>query len=296
MAIKTDMLRYFVEVAHTGNLTDAAKNLGRTPSAVSMMLKQFEEHLGAPLFETERKNKLSALGKFTLQEAQRELFHFDQTVASIQRYAKKNEGLVRVASVPAVAATFIPEVLKAMAEEHPGIMLEFMDMDTDAIIAVLKAKTFDVGIVSELHIHATSNFETATLAVDNFGIVCRRDSDLGRQNVVHWSDLAKVDLIDNYICHAVEEHAVREAIQNATIQAASAQVLASLVVADMGVTVVPELSCTAMPGNLIFRLPEGKVHSRTTQLIWNSDYQLTPAVQIFCDKLRDVAAAFNNRQ
>ena len=61
MAIKLEMLRYFVEVAKTGNLSQAAERLGRSPSALSMMLKQFEEHLGAPLFETDRKSNLTLL-------------------------------------------------------------------------------------------------------------------------------------------------------------------------------------------------------------------------------------------
>ena len=56
MAIKTDMLRYFVSVAEAGNLASAAKTLQRSPAAVSMMLKQLEEELGAPLFQTDRKN------------------------------------------------------------------------------------------------------------------------------------------------------------------------------------------------------------------------------------------------
>ena len=46
MAIKIEMLRCFCTVAQTGNLTEAADRLGRTQSAVSMTLKQFESHLG----------------------------------------------------------------------------------------------------------------------------------------------------------------------------------------------------------------------------------------------------------
>ncbi|MFT5446017.1 MAG: DNA-binding transcriptional LysR family regulator [Gammaproteobacteria bacterium] len=72
LAIKIEMLRCFVAVAQSGKLVDAAEKLGRTPSAVSMMLKQFEQHLGAPLFESERKNRLTALGAFALTEASRD--------------------------------------------------------------------------------------------------------------------------------------------------------------------------------------------------------------------------------
>ena len=47
MTIKIEMLRYFAMVAQRGSLSDAADALGRTPSAVSMMLKQFEDHVGS---------------------------------------------------------------------------------------------------------------------------------------------------------------------------------------------------------------------------------------------------------
>ena len=81
MAIKIDMLRCFLTVAERGNLADAATALGRTPSAVSMMLRQFEDHIGAPLFEAGRKSRLTRLGELIRVEAGRELAHFDRTVA-----------------------------------------------------------------------------------------------------------------------------------------------------------------------------------------------------------------------
>ena len=64
--IKIEMLRVFRAVAEQGSLARAADVLGRTPSAVSMMLSQFEWHIGAPLFETDRKNRLTTLGALVL--------------------------------------------------------------------------------------------------------------------------------------------------------------------------------------------------------------------------------------
>ena len=63
MAIKIEMLRCFRAVADHGSLAEAARTLVRTPSAVSMMLKQFEEHVGAALFESARKSRLTPLGE-----------------------------------------------------------------------------------------------------------------------------------------------------------------------------------------------------------------------------------------
>ena len=62
MSIKLEMLRTFRIVAEQGSLTAASSLLARTPSAVSMTLAQLEDHIGAPLFETDRKNRLTPLG------------------------------------------------------------------------------------------------------------------------------------------------------------------------------------------------------------------------------------------
>ena len=94
MAIKIDMLRCFQAVANHGSLAAAATVLGRTPSAISMMLKQFEEHIGAPLFETARKARLTPLGALILTEAQRELGHFDRTIQAIEGLSQAKLGSV----------------------------------------------------------------------------------------------------------------------------------------------------------------------------------------------------------
>ncbi|HDZ72252.1 MAG TPA: LysR family transcriptional regulator [Aurantimonas coralicida] len=69
------MSRCFTPVARSGSLAAAAETLGRTPSAASMMLKQFGDNLRSPLFETERKSKLTVLDNFALGEAIREMDH-----------------------------------------------------------------------------------------------------------------------------------------------------------------------------------------------------------------------------
>ena len=148
MAIKIEMLRCFVAVARSGNLMEAAQVLGRTPSAVSMMLKQFEAHLGSPLFESNRKSKLTALGDFTLEEALRELTHFERTVESIQTFASSESGFVRVAAVPSVAGAILPMVTREFLSERPNVRIDVRDMDSNAVIRELERERADLGIAS----------------------------------------------------------------------------------------------------------------------------------------------------
>ncbi len=77
MSIKIEMLRCFCTVAQTGNLAEAADRLGRTQSAVSMTLKQLEDHLGKKLFEGERKTHLSPLGRQVFDLALKQVRQFD---------------------------------------------------------------------------------------------------------------------------------------------------------------------------------------------------------------------------
>ena len=112
MSIKIEMLRCFVTVVAQGSLAEAANALGRTASAVSMMLKQLEDHIGAPLFETARKSRLTTLGRQILDEARREIEHFDRTVAAIDGLAKAERGYVRLSVTPSIAQSILPQILR----------------------------------------------------------------------------------------------------------------------------------------------------------------------------------------
>ena len=93
--IKLEYLRVFVTVAEPQALNEAAERLGRTPSAVSMTLKQIEESLGGPLFEGERKAALTPLGAFALRHARRAVSEHDTATAAIQRFARGNTLLLQ---------------------------------------------------------------------------------------------------------------------------------------------------------------------------------------------------------
>ena len=76
-------LRSFVAVVETGGVRAAADQIHRTPSAVSMTLKQLELDIGAPLFESERKSTLSNVGRAVLEEARGMLAHYERACAAM---------------------------------------------------------------------------------------------------------------------------------------------------------------------------------------------------------------------
>lgn len=290
MAIKTEMLRYFVEVAEAGNLATAAKNLGRTPSAVSMMLKQLEENLGAPLFETDRKSRLTALGAFTLDQSRREVAHFESTISALRNFAKSGEGQVRVATMPAAAANLMPEVISRVHTENPDILVAVEDMTNDAILAGVRAETVDLGIVNEFIISGYSNIKSSLIMTDRIGLLCARDSELGRKETLYWSDIANTPIISHALCDLIDEPAVRKAAANSRTRVASALSIQSFVRSGKYVSPMPELGGISLPRDLVFRIPEGTEYRRNVFLVWNEHNKPTPAILRFGKVLRDVIA------
>tara|TARA_B100000780_G_scaffold125364_1_gene87932 strand:- start:752 stop:1150 length:399 start_codon:yes stop_codon:yes gene_type:complete len=130
MAIKIEMLRCFQAVAKHGSLAAA---LGRTPSAVSMMFAQFEDHIGAALFQTARKSSLAPFGNLILSEAQRELGYFDRTITAIEGLSQAKLGSVRLAVTPSVAQVILPPVLQRFMNDHPNVQIDRRDMDSTAV-------------------------------------------------------------------------------------------------------------------------------------------------------------------
>ena len=79
-------LRYFHEVATTGNLTRAAARLNVSQSALSTQIRQLEERLGHPLFERSgRQLVLTEAGGIALDHANRIFSAGEELVAALER-------------------------------------------------------------------------------------------------------------------------------------------------------------------------------------------------------------------
>ena len=70
--LDNDVLRSFVAIAECGTFTSAARVVHRTPSALSMQIKQLEQNLGRTLFIREpRRVTLTAEGETLLDYSRR---------------------------------------------------------------------------------------------------------------------------------------------------------------------------------------------------------------------------------
>lgn len=292
MAIKIDMLRAFCAVAQAGNLTDAANRLGRTQSAVSMTLKQLESHLGNPLFEGERKNRLTPLGEEVFRLGQSQISQFDSMVAAIELSARAPQGILRVSAVPSVAALAFPTLARRMSERHPGLSIELRDADTEQVLQALVQGWADIGIASAEH--ALNGITTSLLFHDRFGIVLAKTHPLAESGrPITISDVFTAPFLRNTLCNQIATPAFRAALAQVDITVHNTQSLLAMVREGEWVTVLPQLVTELAPEGLVFRpitdLPDMRQVFLYAREQTTSQAMVAEACDILCEATRALA-------
>lgn len=295
MAIKLEMLRCFAAVATTGSLAAAAGRLGRTASAVSMMLAQFETHLGAPLFEGERKSRLTPFGRMTLAEAERAIAAFDGSVAAIGRYARSTAGTVRVAAVPSVSITLLPRAIALFHGRRPDVRLEISDVDSAAVLRRIAADQADLGLASG---PIAPGMRSEILLTDALGIVCRADHPIARlDRPIGWGDLAQGAFLANPLAALVDHPGVRDLVEASHLVARNTTTLLAFVRLGLGATILPRRSVDTSrrgscdgQGDLLFFCPMDPPAERPVHLLQQESGRLDPATDAFRRCLAETAS------
>lgn len=245
------MLRTFSHVAQTGNLADAAHRLGRTQSAVSMTLKQLEDHLGQSLFAGERKTRLTPLGDQVFALAQQQVHDFDATIREIETSASSPSGLLRISSIPSAAGKLVPSAVHKMTTLHGGLKIDIRDSNTAMVIDALVRGQADVGITS-----STPNLNgiiSMPLLRDNFGLTCaKKHSFATQENPITLNDITARGFIGNNLCQQIELDAVQQALAETSVHAHNMFSLIGMLQTFKWFTILPRTVVDDLPGDLAF--------------------------------------------
>ncbi|MCO4319463.1 LysR family transcriptional regulator [Phyllobacterium sp. 21LDTY02-6] len=122
-----DDLQYFLAVAKTGQLTNAARRLRTNHVTVSRRIDRLEEALSARLFErSPRGYILTALGEKLIESAEimeREAVRFQSEAAG---GTAALSGVVRLSILEGIANFFLADRLPLMAQSHPSLSIEMV--------------------------------------------------------------------------------------------------------------------------------------------------------------------------
>ncbi|MEM6971236.1 MAG: LysR family transcriptional regulator [Pseudomonadota bacterium] len=148
-SLDLDLLRTFVAIAETGNFSSAAKDVFRTPSAVSMQVKKMEESLGRPLFVRDSRSvTLTEDGERVLTHARRMLALDQELFAEFHPTAMTGE--VRLGVHDDTAVRFLPSLLRRFARSHPSVIVNAVVTNTGPMLQMIAERRLDIAIISRL--------------------------------------------------------------------------------------------------------------------------------------------------
>jgi len=297
--IKLEALRVFVTVAEIGNIKEAAEKICRTASAVSMTLKQLEQEVGGPFFESDRKNSLTALGSFVLQTGKTQINSYDKAIATIRAFAQNRIGHLTLACVPSVAANLVPSILADFIKYRPGVAVELFDIDSRNVRLMVESGQADIGIAGKPKSDTLTSFQP--LFHDRFKVICSSSVSLAHLNrAVRWADLTGETLILNGASEKIKSAQYQALAEKASITVRNVTSLVALAKSGSGVTLLPALAATNLPKGVVALDLEDTSIERVVGILERQGIANSPVAVAFreyvFEKLPDLAIQFGFKE
>lgn len=145
-APSSDLLRTFVAIAESGNLTQAADRLHRTQSAISVQLRKLEEDLKVSLFDrSPRGMSLTECGEKLLPVAQSVLTEIGRARALFETPLT---GRLRIGIPDDFDEAILERTLGDFARRHPGVDVLAVSGCTSGFPAAIESGELDIAVCS----------------------------------------------------------------------------------------------------------------------------------------------------
>ena len=142
------VLRYVVETADAGSVTEAAKRLNVSQPSISTAVAQMEAEFGIQIFVRHhaRGVTLSAAGQRFVNDARLLLNHARDFATNVQSLGDALQGEIVVGAFLTLAARFMPALLATFAKAHPGISVTLLEGDQQEIIEALTSGRTEIAL------------------------------------------------------------------------------------------------------------------------------------------------------
>lgn len=153
-------LRYLDQVARSGSIQKAGRELNVAASAIDRQILLLEQELNVELFERlPRGMRLTAAGDALVTLARRWRSDERRVSAEIKQLQGVDQGHVRLVAMDSHANGFLPNFIERLAVEQPRISLEVEIASPDDALLALLAGNADVAAIfnlsprRDIHVH-----------------------------------------------------------------------------------------------------------------------------------------------
>ncbi|PHS32211.1 MAG: LysR family transcriptional regulator [Sulfurovum sp.] len=186
MKLTLRQMEIFLNVVRSGHLTNVAKSMGLSQSAISMSIKELENILGRPIFD--RINK-----KLVLNEVGR-AFHKEidplfKKLSDIEHEFQnsENKGMIRVGASTTIVDYLMPAIICSYMTAYPDVKITLKEGNTQDIAKLVEEGEIDVGFVEGFV--AGSNIIKEKIGIDEL-LVITENEKIAKAKPVYIDELA----------------------------------------------------------------------------------------------------------
>ncbi|QDP08266.1 LysR family transcriptional regulator [Prescottella equi] len=146
--MNVDELRWFVALAESGHMRDAADDLHISQPTLSRALARIERQVGVPLFDrVNHRLQLNDYGRIMLEHTRRSLTELHSASERIAALRNPESGTVRLGFLHSLASWFVPEIIRVFRESAPQVNFALDQAPSGDIEAMLARGEIDVAVI-----------------------------------------------------------------------------------------------------------------------------------------------------
>ena len=280
-----DELHWFVVLAETQHVTDAAAELGISQPTLSRALSRLEARIGAPLFDrVNRRLQLNDYGVILLEHARRSINEITSATERIAALRDPDTGTVRLAFLHSQAGGFVPDVLRRFRTEAPHVQFELFQGATVDILERLEGGHVDLAITSP----RPTGYPWRVLHVERLCLAVPRDHRFAARSRLRLADAGDepfVGLRPGFGLRQLTDELCAAAGINPTVvfEAMEIPTVEGLVAAGFGVAVVPLRPADRADAGAVYIPLSEQTAKRQLGLTWHPSRELPPAAARLAD-------------
>lgn len=243
--VNLKLLQTFLLAAEHGSFRRAAEESNRSPSAVSMQIRDLEEQVGLSLFvRTPQSANLTPAGRLLYEQVHTAMTDLQAGLEKLSEIAGRRRSHVSIGCAPTLAATRLGNILATFRKRYPRSVVDVKETPPHGALTLLQDQMIELYIGPEVPNMTEFHFEP--ILEDSFAVCVPVDFDEGAAEFT-LADIAAYPLIlldaqtaaRGLIDRLAGERGLELNIQYEVQYAYTAIALAS---AGLGVALVPSIA------------------------------------------------------
>lgn len=292
-------LRYFIAVAETGSLTEAAASrLHTSQPSLSRQIRDLEDRVGTALLQRSARGvELTDAGRAFLDHARLAMAQVDAAVEAARRAAQPAKARLALGFLTGQEMTWLTEAMHLLREELPNLQVTVTSDYSTELASALAHGKLDVAFMRAepgygLEYRVIGEEPLVVLMPSDHPLAARkavRPEDLRQQPFIAMADKAKVlgQVIDGYLAQAGVEVDVTQRVDNPAM-------VMSLIASTRAVTLIPAYVQNLMPWSVVSRPLQGEAPT-IDLVVGYSPGNAAPIVRLFLSRLEELKVGSGRR-